>query len=864
MAETPMMRQYRAAKSKAGDALLFFRMGDFYELFFDDAKVASRALGLTLTSRDKDRTKGEPVPMAGVPVRSIDGYLRRLVTQGFRVAICEQLQDPAATKGIIDRDVVRVITPGTLTEDSVLQEKRANYLLALVPTPKRAGLAWADLSTGRFFVEDVAREDALDVVARVGPSEILLPEGRIESERGLVAALGRVPGAPAGAVRPVPDWICAESTAARTVKEHFKVGTLQGFGLKRSDPSLGAAAAVLHYLQETQKAALVHITALRRFASDDFMALDHQSRARLDLDALTAMLDETVSAGGGRLLRERLHAPLTDPARIVRRHEAVEELCGDRFLRRGLRTNLEAVRDVERILSRAACGRVSPRDLVGLRATLERVPELQNDLASVRTDLLQRIRGELDPVPELQQLLARSLNDEPPAHLRDGDVIREGYSEELDRQRGMKRDGKSYLSALRAREIERTGIENLKIGYNRVFGYYLEVSHANRARVPEDYIRKQTLTNAERYITPELKEYETQVLTAAERAHALEADLFEEVRAAVVAEVQRLQRTAALLSELDVSSALAEAAVRRAYVRPQVDSSELLEISEGRHPVVEDAMVEERFVPNDLQLDLDRRTVAVLTGPNMAGKSTYIRQAALIVLMAQAGSFVPATKARIGVCDRIFTRIGAEDDLAGGRSTFMVEMAETAAICHHATRRSLVVLDEIGRGTSTFDGVAIAWAVTEYLAQVTGCRTLFATHYHELTALSEEIDCVFNLHVAVEESGDEVIFLHRILEGGSDRSYGIHVARLAGLPAAVVERSRALLAGLCGRTEGLGAVGFQAPIKPQPPSRQLTLFTPPGDELRKELAALDPETLTPFDALLKLRELVERARGQKG
>jgi len=854
MTETPMMRQYREAKRRAGDALLFFRMGDFYELFFDDAKLASQALGLTLTSRSKE----QEIPMAGVPVRSVDGYLRRLVHQGFRVAICEQLEDPATTKGIVDRDVVRIVTPGTLTEDSVLDAKASNFLLALVVTAKRAGLAWADLSTGRFLVEDTGREQAIEEVARIAPAEVLLPESALAREEALVASLARIARAPPQAV---PDWVVEDAAAARALKEHFKVATLDGFDLRRQDPSLGAAAAVLHYLAETQKTALAHLTALRRFRTSDCLVIDPVTRARLDLDALVKVVDQTVTAAGGRLLRERIQAPLTDPASIERRLDAVEELAGDSFLRRDLGAALGAVRDVERIVSRAATRRVSPRDLLGLRLSLDIVPTVQNLLAGTRAEALQRARAELDAVPELRELLARAIADDPPLHARDGGAIRDGFSEELDRLRAMKRDGKGFIAKLRAREVERTGIESLKIGFNRVFGYYIEVTNPHRARVPPDYERRQTLANAERYVTPELKEYESQVLSAEERSLALEQSLLEEVRERVVAEVQRLQRTAALLAEVDVTRALAETAAARGYVRPAVDASDVLEIEEGRHPTVEAALSEERFVPNDLLLDRAERKVAVITGPNMAGKSTYIRQAALIALLAQAGSFVPAKRARVGVCDRIFSRIGAEDDLEGGRSTFMVEMAETAAICHHATSRSLVVLDEVGRGTSTFDGVAIAWAVTEYLAQVVGCRTLFATHYHELTALAANTPGVFNLHVAVEEWGDDVVFLHRIHEGGADRSYGIHVARLAGLPAAVIERARALLSTLSGRTEGLGAVGF-TPYEPSPPpSRQLSLFPPPGEELRRELLALDPERMSPFDALLKLRDLVERARG---
>ncbi len=854
MADTPMMRQYKAAKNKSEGALLFFRMGDFYELFFEDAKVASKALGLTLTSRSKEQN----IPMAGVPVRSLDGYLRRLVLQGFSVAICEQMEDPSATKGIVDRDVVRVVTPGTLTEDSVLDEKGHNFLLAVVLTGTQAGLAWAELSTGRFEIEDVTPAAALDAVARVGPAEVLMTERDHEAEPDLVAALTRVTGR---APRALPDWALSADAATRSLKEHFGVATLEGFGIQAGDASLRAAAGVLHYLNETQKQGLGHITALRRFHSGQHLLLDHATRARLDLNALFGVLDFTATAAGARLLRDRLHLPLTDVGEIRARHATVEELTSDSFLRRDLREQLKHVRDVERIVSRAATRRASPRDLGGLRATLLLIPGLRTALEATKSETLQRIRGDLDDVPELGGLLQTGLADDPPAQLRDGGVIRDGHDAELDRLRSLQRDGKSFIANLRAREIKRTGIEKLKIGYNKVFGYYIEITHAHRDKVPDDYIRKQTLTNAERYITPELKEYEQQVLTAEEKARDLEAQRFEELRAAVVDHVQRLQRTAALLAELDVGRSLAEAAAQRGFVRPEVNADDDLDIVEGRHPVVEAALSETRFVPNDLRLDLSARTVAVLTGPNMAGKSTYIRQAALIVLMAQAGGFVPARSARIGVVDRIFTRIGAEDDLAGGRSTFMVEMAETATICHHATKRSLVILDEIGRGTSTFDGVAIAWAVTEYMAATIGCRTLFATHYHELTALSETIGNVFNLHVAVEEWGDDVVFLHRIQEGGTDRSYGIHVARLAGLPQDVIDRSRALLGSLSGHTDGLTASAPRQDVAEAPnAAAQLSLFATQPDALREALRKLDPDHLTPMDALLKLREFIDRAR----
>ena len=857
------MAQYAAAKRRFPEALLFFRMGDFFELFYEDAKVASKALGLTLTARDRERK----IPMAGVPVRAADGYLRRLVRQGHKVAICDQTEDPAlsgkkgAAKGLVDRDVVRVVTAGTLTEDAALEPSAANYLLAIRPGRRRHGLAWIDLSTGRFVVADVDPAALLDEVARIAPAETLVPEGpdgdavreRLAKEAGIEATT-------------TPAWTFTPDAAAKTVKEHFAVASLAGFSLDRDGPSLCAAGAALEYLETTQMTALSHVVRIERHDPGTTVLLDRSTRRRLDLverdggereGTLLEVLDTTRTAMGGRMLREWVLSPLRDPSAIRRRQEGVEELVKDAALRRDLRSALSSVRDVERLLSRVATNRANARDLSALRASLEPLPRAKHLLSLAYSVTLSGLRERIEAFDDLDDLLARAIADDPPPTLRDGGMIREGFDAALDELRSLSRSGKDWIAAYQAKEAERTGIPTLKVGFNRVFGYTIEVTKQHLAKVPPEYVRRQTLANGERYTTADLGAYEEKVLHADERAKERETELFGGLRAAVAARIPALQTLCGVLAELDVLASLAEAAELGGWVRPELVEERALLLQDARHPVVERRLPPgERFVPNDVSLDPDNR-VALITGPNMAGKSTYIRTAALLVLMAQIGSFVPASKARVGICDRIFTRVGAEDDLARGQSTFMVEMSEAAHILHAATERSLVVLDEIGRGTSTFDGIALAWSIAEYLSEVTGARTLFATHYHELTELAAVLPSVRNLNVAVREWGDQIVFVRRIQEGATDRSYGIHVARLAGVPDAVVERAKAVLAGMESKHKDVGkGVRFGgAEAGPVPRVVQLPLFGAVPDPLVEALRKIDLDTTTPMQALAELQRL---------
>ncbi len=867
MAENSAMAQYAEAKRRHPDALLFFRMGDFYEMFHDDAKVAAEALGLTLTARDRERQ----IPMAGVPVRAADAYLRRLLERGHKVAVCEQIGDPATTKGVLDREVVRVLTPGTITEDDALDPRRSNYLLAIRPIVHRRrrdarhGVAWIDLSTGRFFATEVA-DDALDEdVARIQPAEVLVPEGETDPDllERLQNASGVVPTF-------VPAFTLEARRAARRLGEHFRVAGLDGFGLGDLPAAQAAAGGVLAYLEETQRTALGHVSRIERRDRDDVLLLDRTTRRRLDLvqradgsvdGTLVGVLDRTRTAMGGRLLRDWILAPLRDAEAIARRLDGVEEFVRDGALRRDLRDALAAVRDIERILGRVATRRASPRDVQALGRSLEALPALsgltKNAYSATVADLRTRV-GDFSPLAER---IARALDDELPPTITDGGVIRAGWSGELDDLRALARGAKDWIAAYQAQEAARTGIPSLKIGFNRVFGYYLEVTNAHRDKVPAEYTRRQTLRHAERYVTPELAEWERKALHADDQGKALEQTLFLALRDDVAAHTRALQETADALAELDVLAALGDVAAAGSWTRPELLADRTLDIRDGRHPVVEASLTGgERFVPNDTNLD-DQRRVALITGPNMAGKSTYIRQTGLIVLLAQMGSFVPATRARIGLADRLFARVGAEDDLARGQSTFMVEMSETAFILHHATARSVVLLDEVGRGTSTFDGIAIAWALTEYLSEVSGARTLFATHYHELTRLASELPSIVNLNVAVREWEDRIVFLRRIQEGATDRSYGIHVAELAGVPEAVVQRAKAVLLGLeSDRDRVVERVAFgRAPRAPH--DVQLALFVP--EATHPAVAALreiDVDALTPLEALNRLAALRNLAR----
>jgi DNA mismatch repair protein MutS len=869
------MRQYQQIKAQYPGALLLFRMGDFYELFYEDAQNASRLLGLTLTSRSKG---DKAVPMAGVPYHSVHSYVKRLIQAGYKVALCDQIEDPREAKGLVERDVTRVITAGTVTEDALLESKDHNYLAALVLEGEAAGLSWVDLSTGQFHAEDLEAGRLGDELSRLNPAELLLPEtlasageGRLERFRRETAAM----------ITPRPDWAFGRETAQKTLLEHFRVQSLEGFGCGDLGPALSAAGATLQYLQETQKISLGHIRRLARMSASDRVVLDRSTQFSLELTrtlregerkgSLLWILDRTLTPMGGRLLKEWLVGPLRRLEDISARQDGVEEFFRDRSLRLETRGRLNEVYDVERLTARAATGRANARDLLALRRSLEPLPALKERLASTATaPRIAAVAARLDPVEEARALIGAAIAPDPPLLLKEGGLIREGYSTELDELRSIQRDGKNWIARFQAREIERTKIPSLKVGYNQVFGYYIEVTNAHQQKIPSDYLRKQTLKNAERYITPELKEYETRVLTAEERARDIEYDLFLAVRERVAGHAARLQETAQLLAELDALASLADAAAEYRYVRPQMSDGLEIEIRDGRHPVLERTLAEP-FVPNDTSLDGAGAHMMIITGPNMAGKSTYIRQVALIALMAHAGSFVPAASARIGLVDRIFTRVGAADEISRGQSTFMVEMIETANILHNATARSLIILDEVGRGTSTFDGVSIAWAVAEYIARHPKSRTLFATHYHELTELASLFEGIRNYNIAVREWQDQIIFLRRIVEGGTDKSYGIHVARLAGVPEEVVERAKTILANLENAAldeRDRPKIAAQAVRKKRAGSAaargsegvQLTIFGRESDLVADTLRRLDLAALTPDQALKKLEELKRLAR----
>ncbi|MFV2066502.1 MAG: DNA mismatch repair protein MutS [Pirellulales bacterium] len=847
---TPMMRQYQEAKQACGDALLFFRMGDFYELFHDDAREAARLLGLTLTSRDKGE---DPIPMAGFPHHQLDSYLAKLIGLGRRVAICEQVEDPRKAKGLVRRDITRIVSPGTVTDDALLDPKESNFLAAFVPGAT-CGLAWVDLSTGRFQAASVPAAELSDHIARVAPVECLVAE----DVDPLPADLAQLP-----MITRRPAWAFGCQAARKMVMEQFGVRTLEGLGFTddpSSDPAIRAAGAVLEYLRETQRTSLAHLDRLVPYQCGRSLEIDSATRRSLEISrtlrdgrregSLLGVIDRTVTAMGSRLLADWIANPLTDLGPIDDRLEAVEELVGDAALCDALRTELRGVYDMQRLVARVTTGRASPRDLNYVGRTLGMLPQMKTRLAGRAGRLLLHLETELDPCTDLRERLEAALVDDCPLTSREGGFIRPGFDPRLDELRELMAGGKQWMTRYQAEEIERTGIPNIKIGFNKVFGYFLEVTHAHTSRVPEEYIRKQTLKNAERYITPELKEYEHRVLTAEEQVKDLEYERFVALRDEVSAARQRLQTSADVLAQLDVLCGLAELARQRGYRRPQLSEEPILDIVDGRHPVLDILEPEGTFVPNSTQADSEAGSILIITGPNMSGKSTYIRQVALITLMAQIGSFVPARKATIGLADRIFARVGASDELSRGQSTFMVEMTETARILNTATRRSLVILDEIGRGTSTYDGISLAWAVVEYLHDQTRCRTLFATHYHELTDLARTLSGIRNLNVAVREWEDQVVFLHQIVEGAADKSYGIHVARLAGVPREVNRRAQEILAQL--EDEHLAPDG--RPKIARRPRRtggalQLSLFGPEDHPLLDKIRQIDLGATTPLAAL---------------
>jgi len=861
---TPMLRQYLLAKSEGGDSLLFFRMGDFYELFFEDAIEASEVLGLALTSRDGN-DKGERVPMAGVPVRSVDTYIARLIKAGRTVTICEQMEDPKEAKGIVKRAVTRTITPGTVMEPNLLEETSNNYLAALNLAEDRAGLAFVDVTTGEFLAAQVdtgVEHTLVDELTRMAPVEVLIPEsfgGDLESRLRTRFAETTF------TKRPDDEF---DGEAARDLlMEEFGLSTLKGLGLHDAPQALGSAGAVLSYVQTTQRDTVPHLRLPRRYSPGNFVVLDGNTQRNLELvesladkrrrGTLLSVLDRTLTSMGGRKLRHWILHPLVDVEEIRERLDGVANLHAGAELRLRLREALRGIADLERLLGRLTSRSGNGRDMKALGLSLARVPEVKAALAGVAAPLLLTLRDGMDELDDVAGWIAEAIVDEPPQTVTDGNLIKDEYNEELDRLRGLVRGGRDWIATLQREESLRTGIPNLKVGYNKVFGYYIEVTRAQTGQVPPDYERKQTLVNAERYVTPTLKSRDEEIVTAQERMQKLEYDLFVELRDRVSDEARRIQDTADAVATLDVLLSLAETAATKGYCKPEVDLSSELRIKDGRHPVVEDLMPRGNFVPNDTVLDSDKALLQIVTGPNMAGKSTYLRQVALITLMAQIGSFVPAAQARVGVVDRIFTRVGASDNLVRGESTFMVEMIETANILNTATARSLLVLDEIGRGTSTFDGISIAWSVAEHIHDRICAKTLFATHYHELTELGSQLEHAKNVNVSVREWGGKVVFLYRIVDGGADHSYGIQVAKLAGLPSKVIERARNILESLeSGNTSTLGI--------PQ----QMNLFgakaeTVQPSPLEKELESVNPDDLSPREAhdfIYHLKHLLKKPR----
>lgn len=857
---TPAMRQYVEQKRSVGDAVLLFRMGDFYEAFYEDAVTCHRALGITLTSRDKNSKN--PVPLAGIPYHALDGYLKKLVSAGHKVAISEQLEDPKQAKGVVKRDVVRIVTAGTLTDDSLLPATDERTLCCACHERGTFGIASIDLSSGRFTLCALPEGAALDELVRAAPAEIVIVDEPGDPAAPLATSLRDLCGS---AITRRPAFEFGAHHAEQTLKEHFEVATLGGFGIEETGPAVRAAGCVLGYVAETQRTALPHIRTITPVVPTNFVRIDHSSYRALEIErtlrsgsaegTLLHAVDRTVSAAGARTLRNVLRTPLTDRTEIERRQEAIAHFADSDASRHAVRSALSSLVDIERVTSRVALARTNPRDLSGLGRTLAALPNLAEVMDALEEGLLSELKRDLCGLESLAKLLAAALAHDAPMTLREGGFIVPGHDEELDRLRNIRTNGQQWLADYQRRMSEETGIGHLKVGFNRVFGYYIEVPNSAKESVPDSFVRKQTIKSAERYITDELKSFESDVLSAEERANELEYALFERLRARTAEDIEPLLAAARAIGMLDVLSALAELAIERRYVRPEIEDAQCLEIEDGRHPVL-DVVLDRDFVPNDTAMSHDAR-LFVITGPNMAGKSTYIRQVALLVLLAQTGSFVPAKRMRFSLCDRVFARVGSADEIMCGQSTFMVEMTEAARILHGATNKSLVVLDELGRGTSTFDGLSLAWAITEHLASETKCRALVATHYHEMTELAELLRGVTNYNVAVKEyapgtSDEGIVFLHRITEGGASKSYGIHVARLAGIPKPVIERSRELLSELEKNFERES----HAPTMSKNKTRQddqLALFADPAEELFNALRETDPNDLSPKQA----HELIE-------
>lgn len=878
---TPMMQQYMETKSQYPDCILFYRLGDFYEMFFDDALTASKELEITLTG--KNCGMEERAPMCGVPYHAVDGYLTKLVSKGYKVAICEQVEDPKQAKGIVKREVVRIVTPGTILDAAAIDESKNNYIMCIVYIADRYGLSVADVTTGDYFVTELPDGQKLkDEIFKFMPSEIICNESFYMSGMDLEDMKNRL----GITIYSLESWYFDDEICKSKLMEHFKVSSLQGLGLSDYDCGVISAGALLQYLLETQKNDLSHMTHITPYTTGKYMMLDSSTRRNLELcetlrekqkrGSLLWVLDKTKTAMGARTLRKYIEQPLIERTEIERRLDAVTELKEEAISREEIREYLSPVYDLERLITRITYGSANPRDLTAFSTSLEMLPAIHYILEDMKSDLLCEICKEMDTLEDLCSLVKSAIAQEPPIAMKEGNIIRDGYSEEVDTLRRAKSDGKTWLAKLEEQEREKTGIKNLKIKYNKVFGYYLEVTNSYKELVPEYYTRKQTLANSERYITPELKELEDTILGAEDKLYALEYELYCTVRDTIAGEVIRIQKTAKAVAALDVFTSLALVAERNNYIRPTINVQGKIDIKDGRHPVVEQMIPNGSFICNDTVLDDKKQRISIITGPNMAGKSTYMRQVALIVLMAQLGSYVPASKANIGLVDRIFTRVGASDDLASGQSTFMVEMTEVANILRNATSKSLLVLDEIGRGTSTFDGLSIAWAVVEYIsdAKLLGAKTLFATHYHELTELEGKINNVNNYCIAVKEKGDDIVFLRKIVKGGADKSYGIQVAKLAGVPDIVINRAKEIVEELAdeditSRVSEIASREAEAKKKTKPKKydevdiAQFSLFdTVKDDDVLEELKAIDVGNLTPIDALNTIYRLQNKLKNR--
>ena len=876
---TPMMRQYLETKKEYSDCILFYRLGDFYEMFFEDAEVVSRELELTLTG--KSCGLEERAPMCGVPYHAVDSYLTRLVSRGYKVAVCEQVEDPRLAKGLVKREVVRIVTPGTNLDTCALDESKNNYIMSIVYVDSRYGISAADVTTGDYFVTEVDSErKLLDEISKYMPSEVICNEAFLVSGLDLEELRHRL----GMAIYPLDAWYFDDQMACQTLTDHFHVASTDGLGLEDYDCGVIAAGSLLKYLQELQKTSLEHMTKLEPYSTSRYMVIDSSTRRNLELvetlrekqkrGTLLWVLDKTKTAMGARMLRSYVEQPLIDRMQIEQRLDAVAELKKNMICREELREYLNPVYDLERLISRVVYQTANPRDLIALKTSLKMLPPIRAMMEDFSSELLIRMREELDPLEDIWQLIEASIEEDPPISVREGGMIRSGFDEQVDRLRSARTEGKSWLARIEEEEREKTGIKNLRIKFNKVFGYYLEVTNSYRDMVPDYYIRKQTLTNAERYITPDLKELEETILGAEDKLVALEYDLFCRIRSQIASQVERIQKTAKAIANIDVFASLALVAEHNGYVRPKINEKGVLKIKNGRHPVVEKMMDNDMFIANDTYLDNKNNRISIITGPNMAGKSTYMRQNALIVLMAQVGSFVPAESANVGIVDRIFTRVGASDDLASGQSTFMVEMNEVANLLRNATGSSLLILDEIGRGTSTIDGLSIAWAVVEYISnpKILGAKTLFATHYHELTELEGKLDNVHNYCIAVKEKGDDIVFLRKIVPGGADRSYGIQVAKLAGVPDEVIGRAKAICEEL--ENANMSNIARNLDVQTQLPKKaqkqpdevdlaQISLFdTVRDDDIISELKDMDLTNMTPFEAMNRLYELQNKVKNR--